>query len=146
MSEEIENAAVNVPRCMTVSIVLNGVLGFGMLLAVLFCLGDIEKVTSTPPIQYPFMAIFLQATDSVSGSTAMAALVIVLSLCATIAFVATSSRMYWSFARDRGLPFANYLSKVCLEFLFDYYNSERGIHRSTRAPQSLCSQYFSQVP
>lgn len=112
MSEEIENAAVNVPRSMITSILLNGALGFGMLLALLFCLGDLEKVTSTPPTQYPFMAIFLQATDSRSASTAMAALVTVLGLCATIAFVASSSRMYWSFARDRGLPFAKQLSKV----------------------------------
>ena len=119
MSEEVENPAMNVPRSMITSILLNGSLGFGMLLALLFCMGDVDKVTSTPPTQYPFMAIFLQATNSVAGSSAMAAVVIVLGLCATIAFVASSSRMYWSFARDCGLPFANYLSKVCVSLCLD---------------------------
>ena len=114
MSEEIENAAINVPRSMITSILLNGSLGFGMLLAVLFSLGDVNQVTSTPPTNHPFMGIFLQATNSVAGSSAMAAVVTILGLCATIAFVATSSRMYWSFARDQALPFSRYLSIVSL--------------------------------
>ena len=114
MSEEIENPAINVPRSMITSILINGSLGFGMLLAVLFCLGDVNQVISTPPTNYPFMGIFLQATKSVAGSSAMAAVVTILGICATIAFVATSSRMYWSFARDQALPFSKYLSIVSL--------------------------------
>ncbi|KAL8718361.1 MAG: hypothetical protein Q9181_008213 [Wetmoreana brouardii] len=111
MSEEIANASVNVPRSMLASIVLNGVLGFSMLIAVLFCVGDNETILETPT-GYPFMAIFLQATRSVGGSTAMAALVVILGVCATLAYVASSSRMTWSFARDHGLPFWWHLGKV----------------------------------
>ena len=114
MSEEIKNAAVIVPRCMMTSIVLNGCLGLGMLFAILFSLGDITTILQTPPLTYPYMPIFLQATKSLGGTTAMISVVIVLGVCATIAFVATSSRMYWSFARDNGLPFSRYLSKVSL--------------------------------
>ena len=44
MSEEIENAAMNVPRAIFTTMVLNGVTGFAMVLAVLFCLGDIDSV------------------------------------------------------------------------------------------------------
>ena len=40
MSEEIENAAVNVPRAIFSTMVLNGSTGFGMVIALLFCLGD----------------------------------------------------------------------------------------------------------
>ncbi|KAL8752452.1 MAG: hypothetical protein Q9184_005731 [Pyrenodesmia sp. 2 TL-2023] len=111
MSEEIANASTNVPRSILTSILLNGFLGFAMLIAVLFCLGDVEAILETPT-HYPFMAIFLNATQSTSGATAMAAVILVLGICATIAFVATSSRMTWSFARDHGLPFWRYLSKV----------------------------------
>ena len=114
MSEEIQNAAVVVPRSMLVSIILNGILGLGMLIAVLFSLGDIETILETPPLTYPYMPIFLQATKSLGGSTAMISLCIVLAACATIAFVATSSRMYWSFARDRALPFSRYISRVSI--------------------------------
>lgn len=44
MSEEIENAAVNVPRAMYTTMILNGSTGFAMLLAVLFCMGDLDSV------------------------------------------------------------------------------------------------------
>ena len=42
MAEEIEDAALNVPRAIFTTMILNGALGFGMLLALLFCLGDIN--------------------------------------------------------------------------------------------------------
>ena len=44
MSEEIDNAALNVPRAIFTTMIINGATGFGMVLAVLFCLGDIETV------------------------------------------------------------------------------------------------------
>ncbi|KAL8695665.1 MAG: hypothetical protein Q9224_003252 [Gallowayella concinna] len=108
---EIANASTNVPRSMLVSILLNGVLGFSMLIAVLFCVGNIEEIIETPT-GYPFIAIFVQATRSIGGSTGMASIIVVLGICAVIAFVASASRMTWSFARDHGLPFWYYLSKV----------------------------------
>ena len=109
MSEEIQNASIIVPRAMIFSIALNGLMGFGMLLAALFCLGDTEMVLSAP---FGFIAIFQQAVGSVAGATAMSAIVTVLMICALISFVATGSRMTWSFARDRGLPGWYYLSMV----------------------------------
>ena len=48
MSEEIENAALNIPRAILTTMLLNGTLGFAMLLAVLFCLGDPESVLVRP--------------------------------------------------------------------------------------------------
>jgi choline transport protein len=111
MSEEIHNAAVIVPQAMIFSIALNGILGFGMLLAALFCVGDVETVLTAP---YAFMAIFQQAVRSNGGATAMAAIITVLTICALISLNASASRMTWSFARDRGLPFWKYLSKVNL--------------------------------
>jgi hypothetical protein len=44
MSEEIESPALNVPRAMVTTVVLNGGLGYAMILAVLFCLGDMGAV------------------------------------------------------------------------------------------------------
>ena len=111
MSEEIRNASTIVPYSLITSLMLNGILGLGMLIAVLFCLGDIDAALDTPT-KYPFMEIFFQATDSAAGSTAMIAIITVLQICATIACLAGSSRMTWSFARDHGLPGWRYLSRV----------------------------------
>ena len=44
MSEEIENADVNVPRAIFTTMILNGATGFAIMIAVLFCLGDITTV------------------------------------------------------------------------------------------------------
>lgn len=55
MSEEIENAAMNVPRAIVTTVLLNGSTGWAMVLAVLFCLGDIDSVIvcfAKPP--FPF--------------------------------------------------------------------------------------------
>ena len=48
MSEEIENAALNIPRAILTTMLLNGSMGFAMLLAVLFCLGDPKSVLVRP--------------------------------------------------------------------------------------------------
>lgn len=103
MSEEIRNPSKIVPASMIASMTLNGILGFGMLVAVLFCSGNIEEALATGT-GYPFMEIFLKGTQSVNGSAAMIAIIIILAMCATIAVLASSSRLTWSFARDRGLP------------------------------------------
>lgn len=44
MSEEIENPAIVVPRAIVTTVLLNGMTGWAMIIAVLYCLGDIESV------------------------------------------------------------------------------------------------------
>lgn len=103
MSEEIHNPSVVVPRSIVLSIMINGSLGFSMIIAVLFCMGNIEDALQTPT-GFPFIEIFLQATKSVSGAAAMASIIAALAVSATVGLLASTSRMFWSFARDRGIP------------------------------------------
>ena len=113
MSEEIANAAVNVPRSIVASCIINGALGFGMLIALIFCLGDPNAaLQAQQTIGFPFIEIFVQATRSSGGSTCMTAIIIALVFASIIGFLATCSRMVWSFARDKGLPFSRVLSQV----------------------------------
>ncbi|KAF7920719.1 hypothetical protein BELL_0233g00180 [Botrytis elliptica] len=111
MSEEIRNPSLVVPRSIILSVILNGSMGFAMIIAILFCLGDIDAALSTDT-GYPFIEIFFQATRSVSGSATMASLVAILGLCATVGSLASTSRMLWSFARDHGVPGWRTISKV----------------------------------
>lgn len=67
MSEEIQRASVIVPRSIMLTLVINGSLGFGMIIAVLICLGDLDAALESPT-GFPFMEIFLQATNSVGGA------------------------------------------------------------------------------
>lgn len=111
MAEEIENAAVNVPRAITTSMIFNGILGFAMMITVLFCIGDISSVLDTSTT-FPFIQIFYNSTKSVGGAVAMGAIVLLLTWACAIGITTTASRMTWSFARDKGTPFGNALSKV----------------------------------
>jgi len=115
MAEEIRSANVVIPWCMVSTTLLNGIMGFAMLIVVLFVAVDIETVLQSPTGQlgFPFMQIFYDATGSLSGASAMICIIIIMDIAAAIAFLATSSRIVWAFGRDRGLPFWRTMSKVC---------------------------------
>ena len=114
MAEEIKNADVVVPWCMLGTTLLNGSVGFGMVIAVLFVTVDVQSAltSATGAIGYPYMDIFYTATGSKGGASAMAAIIIFMTQFGAIAALATSSRLIWSFARDRGLPFWRHISRV----------------------------------
>lgn len=84
-------------------------MGLGMLISMLFCLGDPAVIMAFRP---PYMAVFLQAVQDVPGAAAMSGLIAVMIKFATVAYLATASRLTWSFARDRGLPGWRYLNRV----------------------------------
>ena len=111
MSEEIKNASVVVPRAMVFSIMLNGAMGFGMLLALLFAIDDVDGVLHTAT-GYPFLAIFQQGVASTGGALATVAIEATIAIFATISWIASASRMLWSFARDRGVPGWRLISSV----------------------------------
>lgn len=111
MSEEIRGAARIVPKAIVLSVLLNGVMGFGMALALLFCIGDIDAALTTPT-GYPFIEIFYQAVQNVTGAALMTSIIITLSLCCTVGTVASASRQLWAFSRDRAIPGWTHLQRV----------------------------------
>ena len=111
IAEEIPNASVVVPWIMIATAILNGVLGFAALIAILFCAGNVANAEMSPT-GYPFIEIFYQATNSAGGATAMVCVILALIFFAMISLIATASRMTWAFARDNGLPGSTWLSKV----------------------------------
>lgn len=113
MSEEIKSASTTVPRAILFSILINGSLGFAMLVAYLFCLGDLgAALAAQKTLGYPFIEVFYQATGSVPGSAIMCLIVITLGVCSAVGALASSSRMLWSFSRDRGVPLWKLFIKV----------------------------------
>ncbi|KAI1500853.1 amino acid transporter [Biscogniauxia marginata] len=111
MSEEIRNAAVVVPWSIITGLLINGSLGLAMLIATLYCMGDIDAALEENPL-YPFMAIFHRAVGSTAGAAVMSSIVVVMSFSATTGIIASTSRLYWAFARDRGLPGWRTLKKI----------------------------------
>lgn len=122
MAEEIKNASTVVPRAILITIILNGVLGFAMLLAYLFCLGDLDAVLeSQNTLGYPFLFVFQAGTQSIPGAVVMGLVVVALGICSTVGVLASSSRMLWSFSRDRGIPLWKHFIKVGTSSLFPHY-------------------------
>lgn len=76
------------------------------------------------PTGFPFIQVFYDGVKSKAGTTVMVSIVVALTWCAVIGFLATASRMIWSFARDRGLPFHALISKV-------YTNPSSSAHATT---------------
>jgi amino acid transporter len=103
MAEEISNASVYVPWSLMLTVLINGSFGFAMLLALLFCFGDIDRALNDPT-GLPFIGIFLQATASIPGTAVMASIIIVMCFCTSVGMLASASRQFWSFSRDRGIP------------------------------------------
>ena len=120
MSEEIKHASIVVPRALMLAIIINGTLGFAMVLAFMFCLGDPNAaLNAASTLGYPFLEVFQQAVSSSVGAALMGTLVCTLGVCSTVGCLAASSRMLWSFSRDRGVPLWQHLSKVCYLHLME---------------------------
>src|ERR1700750_115215 len=111
MSEEIKSAPIVVPRSILTSVVLNGVLGFVFLIVILFTIGDIRLALGTNT-GHAMIEIFFNATGSKIGTTVMTSFFTAIAIFATIAAMTSTSRLTWAFARDNGLPFSSFLTKL----------------------------------
>ena len=93
------------------TVLINGTLGFVMLVTFCFCLGDVQTILSDARVM-PFVQTFLIATKSHAGTSVMTTILIMLTTCGCITNVATASRQMFAFARDQGLPFSKFLAHV----------------------------------
>ncbi|KAK2743767.1 hypothetical protein FQN57_004704 [Myotisia sp. PD_48] len=111
MAEEIKDSSRVLPLSMVWTLILNGSTGLIMLITYAYCVDDIDLVLKDKT-GFPFISVFLHATQSVKATTGMTAIMLVLQACATISNVATTSRQIYAFARDGGVPFASFFAKV----------------------------------
>jgi amino acid transporter len=100
MSEELEDASIQLPRAMMFATVLNGVLGIMMMITFCFCILDIDQVIGDSASQFPVMQIVLAATESYAATCVLGSLLIVLLFFSTVTTVASASRQIWAFSRD----------------------------------------------
>lgn len=112
LAEEVRKASTVVPRMMITTIILNGVLGFVMVITYCFCITDIVGQIVASTSVFPYVDVFYAATGSPGGTIAMVALMTALSICANLSVLAAASRQVWAFARDEGMPFSGWLRKI----------------------------------
>jgi len=119
MSEEIRDASRTLPLGMVWTLALNGATGLVMVITFAFSVDNVDLILeeSQGLGGFPFIAVFLNATGSVKATTGMTTIIMILQFCATISNVATTSRQLYAFARDEGLPFTTFLSRVNSRFI-----------------------------
>ncbi|BFZ60328.1 hypothetical protein YB2330_001364 [Saitoella coloradoensis] len=110
MVEEIHDPSRNAPKAMVLAVVIGLVTGLMFLIALLFALTDVDAVISGTA--GPLLSIFYQATNNKAGAICLDMFPIVCMAFATTGILTTSSRMTYAFARDGGLPFSRFFSRV----------------------------------
>lgn len=110
MSEEVKNAAINVPRAIVWGYVLNGILALCFMISYLFALTSVEDALNHPT-GFPFIYVFRNAV-SAGGTIGLTVIILILVIASNISYNASTSRQTFSFARDKGLPFSHWLSTV----------------------------------
>ncbi|KAM5537391.1 hypothetical protein V8D89_008910 [Ganoderma adspersum] len=110
VAEETHNAAVTVPRAMVWATWTGTFLGFVYLISLALCSVDIDALMSDD-LGQPLGTLFAQ----ILGTKAGIAFMIINAFCQMacgVAFFVAASRIFFAYARDRALPFSDWLSRV----------------------------------
>ncbi|KAK5130289.1 hypothetical protein LTR08_002249 [Meristemomyces frigidus] len=112
LSEELYDAAYVLPRAMVATATANYLMGFVMILTLVFTLGpDVDAVVSTR-LGVPWVQVLYNATNNYAATMVLTFIVGLLLTCCLINNVTTASRQLWSFARDGGIPGASWFAQV----------------------------------
>ncbi|KAM5367412.1 hypothetical protein ACJZ2D_010057 [Fusarium nematophilum] len=107
MAEEMTHAARDLPRTMIANIAVSGLLTFPWVIAVAFCVTDLQAVLSGPVGRIsPFAQLYYNVSGGSQAATiGLTAFLPIIAFCGTgTAIISATSRVVWSFARDGGLP------------------------------------------
>ena len=123
MSEELKDASKVLPMSMIWTTIINGAMGFVMVITFCFILGDPNAAINTPT-GYAFIEVFYLTTQSYIGATILSSLIIFMTMFINLTYVATASRQLFAFARDKGVPFGRWVAYVrsSLPSLFQVYD------------------------
>ena len=116
MSEEVKDASIVVPRMMMATVAFNVITGFVSIITYCFCIQDLEEQVVNSFAVFPFIDVFAAAVGSAGGAVAMTVPFIVLTIACCINSVAAASRQSWAFAKDEGLPFPRWFTKITTFF------------------------------
>ena len=89
----------------------NYILGFIMLVTLVYSAGNVNKAIESPTEQ-PYVEILYNATQSKRATLALVSIIFVLLVACAVNNITSSSRQLWSFARDGGLPFSSWLAYI----------------------------------
>ena len=110
IAEECQEGSISVPKAMVWGYIGNGVAGLVILIVYLFSIPSVDDAVNDPS-GFPFIYVFSIAVPT-SGVNGLTIIVLLLVIFSNISFNLSTSRQTFAFARDNGLPFASWISKV----------------------------------
>lgn len=120
LAEETINSRLNAPRAMLSTVIYTGLLGFTLLVALLYATTDIDAVLEGET-DFAFINVFV-ATLSPQWASAFAWLVVINILFGNTIGMGITGRIAYALARDSALPFSHVLSKVDQSFKSPIYS------------------------
>ena len=111
MAEEVHRPERMIPIAIMGTVAIGFVTAWFYSVSMFFSMQDLNGLFGTQT-GVPILELYYQALSVKSGAIVLEALIIATGVGCMIASHTWQSRLCWSFARDKGLPFANYLSHV----------------------------------
>jgi choline transport protein len=159
MTEEIKDARRKAPQAIIYSVYIGFATGFVWLIALCFCIGDIETTSGTAT-GVPVIEIMFNSTNSIAAASTLASMIAVIATVASNSLMAEGSRAVYAFARDHGLPYSELLSSVSrrqvpvyaiilttivqMAFNSIYFGTTTGFNTIIAiATQGFCKSHFS---
>ncbi|KAH7407231.1 putative GABA permease [Cadophora sp. MPI-SDFR-AT-0126] len=110
MAEEVKDAGRYVPISIFWSYIGNGIIAVIALVSYLFAIPSVEDALNDPSF-YPIIYVFREA-GGIAVVNGLVIIIFILVVAANVSFNASTARQTFAFARDRGLPFSDWISHV----------------------------------
>lgn len=110
MAEEVKDAGRRIPQVMLYTFGMNMVLKLVTTVTLSYHITDVQAALDDPT-GFPGLWVMRQSM-SVPCLTALLTVIIFIFLCGSLNFLIATNRDLYAFARDRGMIFSNWISKV----------------------------------
>lgn len=110
MVEELPSPRTNGPKVIWLAVLCGAISGFMFMVVCLFCIQSLDLVLDGPT-GLPFVEL-MQQTVGLQGGCALLSLFVFNGLSQGVSIATSGSRLTWGFARDGGIPWSTYFSRV----------------------------------
>jgi choline transport protein len=111
LAEEVPRPSKNIPLAILAQYVIGFFTALFYAIALFYSISDLDAVLNSTYL-FPLTEIYRQSTGSSGGSLGLLILAFLPSVVAVIGCYLTSSRVFWTLARDNATPFSRFVGRV----------------------------------
>jgi choline transport protein len=93
------------------STTVNGIFGFAYSLVLMYGVSTVPQLLESET-GFPFIQLYYEATQHKAGAAIMALVPTLVAMAGNAAGLASTSRTFWAFARDKGMPYSDFFAVV----------------------------------